>query len=95
MCKKGSNERVKARTYISETLNNVKNIKFKVTQRAVRERSDLLTTKFPQQNKEKEKASGISPETTELNSFLEDICERDALAESKRNSLGGKKYAAS
>ena len=91
MFKKESNERGKARNYIYETLNNVKKIKFKVTQRSVRERFDLLTTKFPQQNKEEEKASGISPETTKLNSFLEDICERDALVGSTRNSLGGKK----
>ena len=63
MFKKESNERGKARNYIYETLNNVKKIKFKVTQRSVRERFDLLTTKFPQQNKEEEKASGISPET--------------------------------
>ena len=63
MFKKESNERGKARTYISETLKNVKKIKFKVTQKEVRERFDLLTTKFPQQNKEEEKASGILPET--------------------------------
>ena len=88
--KKGSNERGKARTYLSETLNNVKKIKFKVTQRAVRERFDLLSSKFRQQNKEEENASGISPETTEHNSLLVDICERDALAESTRNSLWGK-----
>ena len=62
MYRKESNERGKARTYIYETLNNVKKIKLKVTQRAVRERFDLLTTKFPQQKKEEEKASGISPE---------------------------------
>ena len=65
-------------------------VKFKVNQRAVRERFDLLIGRFRQQSKEEAKASGVSPEQTELGALLEEISEREKLAESTRESCSSK-----
>lgn len=46
--KKGSNERGRIWTQISQNLNSVAVVKFKVYQRAVRERFDLLIERFRQ-----------------------------------------------
>ena len=88
--KKGSNERGRIWTQISENLNSVTTVKFKVNQRAVRERFDLLLGRFRQQSREEAKASGISPEQTELDALLEEISEREKLAESTRESCSSK-----
>ncbi|XP_029180213.2 uncharacterized protein [Acropora muricata] len=88
--KKGSNERGRIWTQISQNLNSVAAVKFKVNQRAVRERFDLLIGRFRQQSKEEAKASGVSPEQTELDALLEEISERQKLAESTRESCSSK-----
>ena len=62
--KKGSNDRGRIWTQISENLKSVTLVKFEVNQRAVRERFDLLLGRFRQQSREEENASGISPELT-------------------------------
>ena len=64
--KKGSNESGRIWTQISENLNSVTTIKFKLNQRVVRERFDLLLGRCRQQSKEEAKASSASPEPTEL-----------------------------
>ena len=51
-------------------LNRLKN------KRAVRERYALLAKKFKQKMAEEEKASGISPEPSEIEKLLEEIVER-------------------
>ena len=89
--KKRSKDRRRIWTWIAETLNDVRAVKFKVNQRAVRERFDLLIGRFRQQSKEEEKASGVLPDQTELDALLEEICEREALAESTRESCFSKK----
>ena len=74
--KKGSNERGRIWTQISQNLNSVAAVKFKVDQRMVRKIFDLLIGRFRQQSKEA-KASGVSPEQTELGALLEEISERE------------------
>ena len=68
--KKGSNEKGRIWTQISQNLNSVVAVKFKVNQRAVRGRFDLLMGRFRQQSKEEAKVTGVSPEQTELDSLL-------------------------
>ena len=88
--RKGSNERGRIWTQISENLNSVTTIKFKLNQRVVRERFDLLLGRCRQQSKEEAKASSASPEPTELDVLLEEISEREKLAESTRESCNSK-----
>ena len=75
---------------ISQNLNSATAVKFKVNQTAVRERCDLLIGIFRQQSREEAKASGVSPEQTELEALLEEISEREKLAESTRESSSSK-----
>ena len=84
--KKCSNERGKIWTEIASTLNSNEEVKFHVTQRGVRERYEGLKAKYLEKIKNEEKASGISPEVTELDSLLEEIIEKESLAESSRES---------
>ena len=84
--KKCSNERGKIWTEIASTLNSNEEVKFHVTQRGVRERYEGLKAKYLEKIKNEEKASGISPEATELDSLLEEIIEKESLAESSRES---------
>ena len=84
--KKSSNERGKIWTEIAKTLNENQVIKFHVTQRGVRERYEILKTKFLEKIKAEENASGISPEVTELDRLLEEVIEKDNLAECSRES---------
>lgn len=84
--KKCSNERGKIWTEIASTLNSNKEVKFHVTQRGVRERYEGLKAKYLEKIKGEEKASGISPEVTELDKLLEEIVEKESLAESSRES---------
>ena len=69
--KKGRNERGRIWKQISENLNSVTAVKFKVNQRVVRERFDLLLRRFRQQSREEAKASGASPEPTKFGVLLE------------------------
>ena len=63
---------------ISESLNNLPDVYFKVTQRSVRDRYNSLEKKFKQKNREEEKASGIIPDESDLDKALRDISERFA-----------------
>ena len=62
---------------ISENLNSVTAVKFKVNQWTVRERFDLLLGRCRQQSSEEAKASGTSPKPTEFSVLLEKISERE------------------
>ena len=50
----------------------------------------MLIGRFRQQSKEEAKASGVSPEQTELGALLEEFSEREKLAESTRESWSSK-----
>ena len=76
--KNGSNERPRI---WAQNLNSVAAVKFTLNQREVRERFDLLIGRFRQQNKEEVKASAVSPAQKELDALLEEISERQKLAE--------------
>ena len=91
--KKGSNEIGKKWTDIAASLKTNQEINYKpnLSQRGVRERFALLQTRFKEKEKEEQKASGISPEQDELDVLLEEICEREKVAEESRSDESKKK----
>lgn len=71
--KKGSNEKGKKWTEIAEALNKSEEDKFKVTQRAVRER---MEKKHLERKKEEESTSGIAvDDVTELETLIDEQIE--------------------
>ena len=90
--KKGSNERGKKWTKIAEALNKSEEVKFKVTQRGVRERMERLQKKQMEKKKEEESASGIAvDDVTELETLIDEIIDQEKLAEESRDSEGALK----
>jgi hypothetical protein len=89
--RKGSIERGKTWSNIAESLNSSAELKFKVSQRSVRERFDLLQTRFIKEMVDEEKASGISPEVSELDVLLEEITEKGKVAEEENEGTSNKK----
>ena len=90
--KKGSNERGKKWTEIAEALNKSEEVKFKVTQRGVRERMERLQKKQMEKKKEEESASGIAvDDVTELETLIDEIIDQEKLAEESRDSEGALK----
>lgn len=92
--KKGSNEKGKKWTEIAEALNKSEEVKFKVTQRGVRERMERLQKKHLEKKKEEESASGIAvDDVTELESLpvIDEIIDSERLAEESRDSEGAQK----
>ena len=71
--KKGSPERGRIWNLIAESLNQIDKPKFRVNKRSVKERFNLLAEKYKTKIRNEEKASGISPEITELDMLLEEI----------------------
>ena len=49
---------------------------FKVSQRSVRDRFNVLKNNFAKRQREEERASGISPEISEVDECLDDIIEK-------------------
>ena len=62
-------------------LNSLKLPRFKVSNRAFREKYTLLSEKFKAKIKDEEKASGIERDLSEVEKALEEIAEREAAAE--------------
>ena len=92
--KKGSIERGKKWTEIAEALNTNEEVKFKVTQRGVRERLERLQKKHMEKKKEEESGSGMSvDDMTELETLIDGIIDREKLAEESRDSEGTLKKA--
>ena len=84
--KKGTVERGNLWTAIADNLNNVQEIKFRIKPRSVRERYDLLVSRFRNKIRQEERETGTSPpELTEVESMLEEIIERENLASSQVN----------
>ena len=87
--KKGSNEKGKKWSEIAEALNKNQDVKFKVTQRGVRERMERLQKRYLEKKKKEESASGIAvDDLTELETLIDEIIEREKLAEKTRDSEG-------
>ena len=89
----GSMERGNVWESIAESLNQIKSPSFKVNQRSVRERYQLLETKFKERISEENKASGINPnpQLAEIDMALQDITERFAEADRKHKQLSEEK----
>ena len=60
---------------LAEKLNNIENPTFGTNSRAVRERFQVLFDTRKAKNREKERASGISPEVTEIDKMLDELIE--------------------
>lgn len=84
--KKGSIARGRVWEEIASNLSSLELPRFKVNKRSVRERYNLLIEKFKKKMKEEEKASGITPEMTEVERALEEILEKEANAENTMES---------
>ena len=74
--KHGSRERGHCWDTIANNLNSMKEENFIVDQRSVRDRFTKLEKLHKRKMAEEQKASGISPEITEIDEALEDIVER-------------------
>ena len=87
--KPGSKERGQCLDRISESLNSIEDLYFKVDQRSVRDKLKKLLKKYVHDKNEQEKASGIEVQHTEMDDLLLEIyelqqqCEKDAAAASE------------
>ena len=79
--KKGSVDKGRIWTEIADSLNSCKELQFKVTQRSVRERFSLIQSRFQKQTREEIASSGTAPDVTELDVLLEEIGEKEKIAE--------------
>ena len=62
--------------------------KFKVEQRSVRDRLKKLIKQFRKKENDERRASGISPELTELDTLLEEISEKEEASETLAVDMG-------
>ena len=79
--KAGTRERGQAWDKVASALNLVEGLRFVVDQRGVRERHAKLERNFTRKMVAEERASGISPDKTELDEAIESIMERREGAE--------------
>ena len=90
--KKGSRERGSAWDQISESLNNHENPRFNVNQKAVRDHYNYLEREYKKKVREEERASGTSPQNSDLDDAVGDIIERfEAKDEEDRTEDSAKK----
>ena len=73
--KYGSKERGNCWERISESLNQLTDISFKVTQRSVQDHYQTLEKTYKKQKRKEDRQSGINPEETEVDIALPDIIE--------------------
>ena len=86
--RKGSSDRGKVWSEIAESLNGSAEPTFKVTQRSVRERYNLLQAKYKKKMAAEESSTGTSPVPTEVDILLEEITEKELAAEESRGCPG-------
>lgn len=85
-------QRTKLWETIVHHLEQIEEPSFKVTVRSIRDRYTLLATKFRKRMTSEQKASGISPEMSELDVLpeeltgLEDLCEEEKANESEEKN---------
>lgn len=82
--KKGTVKRSAKWSEVVEHLSTVEEISFKVDNRAVRDRYNLLSTNYRRKLKKEEKASGIEVEMNEVERALEELIEKEDAAEELR-----------
>ena len=90
--RKGSPERGKLWDEIATRLNSLTQCKFNAYKRSLRDRLNLLMSKFKAKNREEERASGICPEIQEIDTLLEELCEKEEEAKNEP-STGNKKQS--
>ena len=78
-----SKERGDVWNQIAINLNGLDHPKFKVNKRSVRDRLTLLITKHKAKIRQEKNASGITCEETELDQALEEIIDKEKLADEK------------
>ena len=79
--KKGSISKGQIWETIANNLNGLTLPRFKVSKRAVRERYTLLSEKFKAKMRDEEQASGVETDSSEVEKALEEIAEKEAVAE--------------
>ena len=84
--KRGSITRGQIWDKIANNLNNLQLPRFRVAKRSVRERYTVLHEKFKAKMREEEKASGIETDMSEVEKALEEISEKEAVAEDTLDS---------
>lgn len=89
--KKGSSERGESWARLAANLTKCSQLVFRVTQRSLRDRYLLLERKHKKKVCDEEKASGISPEDTELDQLMNEIVdlfeESDQVEKEKKKKL--------
>lgn len=91
--KRGSPERGEIWGRIADSLNSFTTPQFRVNQRSVRDRYTLLERKHKKKVQDEERASGISPEESQLDSALEDIISQFNEADVEHDRISGEKKA--
>lgn len=91
--KKGTVNRSAKWSEVVEYLSMAEEISFKVDNRAVRDRYNLLSTNLRRKLKKEEKASGIAVEMSEVERALEELMEKEDAAEELRQEGKMKKLA--
>ena len=76
--------------YIAVNLSGPDHPKFKVNNRSARDRLTLLITKHKAKMRQEEKAPGITREETELDQALEEIIDKEKLANEKSSGQRNK-----
>lgn len=93
--KKGSPDRGKIWESIHERLNKLNNPKFMIKEkRDVRDRWNLLQTKFKRTQRDKLRASGIDCELSEKDALIEELCEKEDSFSAKEKKKSDDKEAA-
>ena len=77
--------------HIAVNLSGPDHPKFKVNNRSARDRLTLLITKHKAKMRQEEKAPGITREETELDQTLEEIIDKEKLANEKSSGQRNKK----
>ena len=94
--KKGSPDRGKIWESIHERLNKLNNPKFIIKEKrgGVRDRWNLLQTKFKRTHRDKLRASGIDCELSEKDALIEELCEKEDSFSAKEKKTSDDKEAA-
>ena len=86
----GSRERGQCLDRIAESLNQVKDTRFNLTQKSIRDRLKILERDFKKKNRQEINASGISPEMSEIDEIMEDYMERKEEQEKQFEKVSAK-----
>ena len=81
--RKGIPKREKLWDEFTARLNSLLHLKFNVIKRSLRDRFNLLMSKFKAKKKEEGRATGISAEMQEVDIVLEELCEKEEASKNK------------